>query len=282
MEEFTKTFYERSLGQIGTWISEHGIDIVYLIIFGFAIYYIGRIVINYLLKILISGVNRPGWTKVDKKKRQDTLSSLAITVWRLIVVTSVGIQIAREFVPGLNFSTLVASLGIFSVVISLGAQSLVKDFLSGLFIISENQYRVGDIIEINGYTGAVTYMGTRTTILRDAEGNAHYFPNGIITHVINKTMNYSIARIKINVASGTDIDKATKIINQIGQRLAKHKKWEKRIIEAPHFDSISSISAGSIEMIIVGKTNPSDQWVVSSKLRQMIIQEFDKNNISLA
>ncbi|MBS7346484.1 MAG: mechanosensitive ion channel [Candidatus Sacchiramonaceae bacterium] len=282
MEEFTKIFYDRPLDQIGIWFSEHGIDIIFSIVFGFIIYYIGKVIINYLLKLLVSGVKRPGWTKEDKKKRQNTLASLAVTVWRVVVVVSVGIQIAREFVPDINFSTLVASLGIFSVVISLGAQSLVKDFLSGLFIISENQYRVGDIIEIGGYTGTVTYIGTRTTILRDAEGNAHYFPNGTITHVINKTMNYSIARIKINVASGTDIDQATKIINQIGEQLAQDKKWKSRIIEAPHFDSISSISAGSIEMIIVGKTNPSDQWVVSSKLRQMIIQEFGKNDISLA
>ena len=198
------------------------------------------------------------------------------------MIVSIGVQIAREFVPNLNLSTLVASLGIFSVVISLGAQSLVKDILSGFFIISENQYRVGDIIEINNYTGTVTYIGTRTTILRDAEGNVHYFPNGTITHVINKTMNYSIARLKINVASDTDIDKAAKLINQIGEQLAQHTKWKKRIIEAPHFDSISSISGNSIEMIISGKTKPSDQWIVSSKLRQMIIQEFDKNNISLA
>ncbi len=282
MEEFTKIFYNQPLEQIGDWLSKHGIDIILSIVFGFIIYYIGKVIINYLLKLLISGVKRPGWTKEDKKKRQNTLSSLVVTVWRVVIIVSIGMQIAQEFIPDINFSTLIASLGIFSVVISLGAQSLVKDFLSGLFIISENQYRVGDIIEISGYTGTVTYIGTRTTILRDAEGNAHYFPNGTITHVINKTMNYSIARIKINVASDTDIDQATKIINQIGEKLAQDKKWKSRVIEAPHFDSISSISANSIEMIIVGKTNPSDQWVVSSKLRQMIIQEFDKNDISLA
>ncbi len=282
MEEFTKTFYDHPLEQAGTWISEHSMNIIFAIVFGVAIYYIGKIAINYLIKLLISGTNRPGWTQDDKKKRQTTLSSLAITIWRIAMIVSIGVQIAREFVPNLNLSTLVASLGIFSVVISLGAQSLVKDILSGFFIISENQYRVGDIIEINNYTGTVTYIGTRTTILRDAEGNVHYFPNGTITHVINKTMNYSIARLKINVASDTDIDKAAKLINQIGEQLAQHTKWKKRIIEAPHFDSISSISGNSIEMIISGKTKPSDQWIVSSKLRQMIIQEFDKNNISLA
>ena len=95
-------------------------------------------------------------------------------------------------------------------------------------------------------------------------------------------MTYSISRLKIGISPDADLDKAIDLINKIGKQLADKPEWKNKIIKAPHFDSISSIDGKAIELVIVGKTQPSDQWVVSSKIRQMEIEEFIKNEITLA
>ncbi len=277
MDIFTKNFFEKPI----EWASTYGINIVLIFLVGMSSYYIGSWLLKKLIKVVIFGSKRSVWSKKDIKKRQDTVNSMFLAIWKILIAFFIIVSIFRELFPNINFATFVASLGAISVMISLGAQSLIKDFLNGLFIVSENQYRVGDIVEIDGNTGTVTYVGTRVTIIRDVEGNVHYFPNGSISHVINKTMTYSMARLKINIAPDADLDRAIELINEIGNKLSAKSEWKNKILSAPHFDSISSIDGTSTELVIIGKTQPSDQWLVASKLRKMIVEEFDKNNIAL-
>ena len=278
MDIFTKNLIEKPI----EWLTTHGVSIILIFVIGFATYHIGSWLIKRLIKAVIFSAKRTVWSQKDIKKRQDTVNSMFMTIWKLLIGFFIVVSVSREAFPNVNFSTFIASLGAISVMISLGAQSLIKDFLNGIFIVSENQYRVGDVVDIDGYTGTVTYVGTRVTILRDLDGNVHYFSNGSISHVINKTMTYSISRLKIGISPDADLDKAIDLINKIGKQLADKPEWKNKIIKAPHFDSISSIDGKAIELVIVGKTQPSDQWVVSSKIRQMIIEEFIKNEITLA
>lgn len=281
MDILSKDFYEGLINNTGDWISKHGVNIILLLIVGLVIYNLGGAFVKFITKIIITGAKKSTWTKRDIKKRHETVSSLLLAVWKIVVIMIVTVGVVKEFAPNLNFTTFVASLGAISVMISLGAQSLIKDFLNGLFIVSENQYRVGDIVEIDGNTGTVRYIGTRTTVIRDFDGNVHYFPNGSISHVVNKTMNYSISRFRIKLAPESDIDKSIDLINKIGEKLIKDEKWKDKIIKAPSFETISSIDGAGIEMVITGKTQPSEQWSVSSKMRQLIVEEFDKNAIVL-
>ena len=166
---------------------------------------------------------------------------------------------------------------IYRVALGFGAQSLVKDFLSGIFIIAENQYRVGDVVDVMGAAGTVERVGTRTTVIRDSEGNVHYVPNGTIQHVINKTMGYSIY-----IDPSSDISAVTDIINATGQELAKEKAWQKKIIDPPKFVSVGDITGRGTELIIAGKTQPSDQWSVTSEMRHRLLQNFDREGVLLA
>lgn len=232
------------------------------------------------LAITHAGVRRK-LAKKDVEKRRNTLTALYVMIWQVIVVIMAAIIIAQLFFTKEQLAPLFASAGIIGIAVGFGAQALVRDFLAGLFILSESQYRVGDVIEIDTFTGTVERIGARSTVLRDVEGNVHYFPNGMIQHVINKTMGYSVARVKIAVVPETDIDKAAKTINKIGSALAKEPEWENKIIEPPHYVMLGELNASSAELIISGKVQPSDQWSVSAELKRRILDTFEVEGIEL-
>ena len=198
----------------------------------------------------------------------------------LIISISTLILFSKLF-PGISLAPLFASAGIIGVALGFGAQSLVKDFLSGIFIISENQYRIGDIIEIDGATGTVERIGARSTVIRDADGNVHYFPNGIVQHVINKTMGYSMARFSITIHSSHDLDDVIGLIKAPGKKLARELKWKEKILEAPAFVSVGEFTPNGVTITIAGKTLPSDQWSVASEMRRRLLSEFEEKGIEL-
>lgn len=266
---------------INNWLETDGVSILFILIGTALAYYIGSKLVGFFVKQLVHG-RRRGLPKKDIEKRQNTLASLIVTVWRVIVVCIGLVSVFKVFFPDVDLTLLITSAGIVGVAVAFGSQALVKDFISGLFIVSENQYRVGDFIEINGATGKVERLGARSTIIRDYDGNVHYIPNGTITHVINKTMGFSKVRFTISIDSNTDLDEAISVINQVGDKLASDKRWEKKIIEAPQFDSVGTFTAKAVDVTIVGKVQPSDQWSVTTEMRRRLLKEFEANKISLA
>lgn len=257
-------------------------DVIVIIGIAALLYVVGGRAIGWIIKRLVRNSQRlSGASEVDTTKRYRTLRGLAVNVWRILVVFMAGIAIARLFFTDAQIAPLFASAGIIGVAVGFGAQSLIKDFISGLFIITENQYRVGDVIEIEGASGTVERVGTRSTVLRDVDGNVHFFPNGMVQHVINKTMGYSNARIVMSVQPSTDIAKATKIINATGKELAKEAKWSSKIIEPPQFVMVGDITSTTVELIVSGKVKPADQWSVAAELRRRLHDAFEKAGIKL-
>ncbi len=218
----------------------------------------------------------------DIKKRQNTLIDLLTAVWKWLVIIIASMMLIRELLPTVDLSPIFASAGIIGIALGFGAQSLIKDFLSGVFIISENQYRVGDVVDLEGAAGTVERVGMRSTILRDADGNVHYIPNGNIMHVINKTMGYSKVNFTLSVHPDTDIDTLSKIINEVGQDMAADDTWKEKLLEPPYFLNIGAFSDTSMEVTIVGKTAPSAQWSVTGELRRRLLRQLHTNKIELA
>jgi moderate conductance mechanosensitive channel len=272
------------MNEITTWIEHVWVQAFALLVIGVATYYFGRIGISFFVHRAISVTGKHHlWHQKDIEKRQNTLDGLFKNIWRLVVIVCFGYALLQIFIPDVSttLAPLFASAGIIGIALGFGAQSLIKDFLSGIFIISENQYRVGDVIELEGSSGTVERIGSRSTVLRDVEGNVHFVPNGIIGHVINKTMGYSMARLVIAVVPETDIDKATAIINRLGNEMAQEDKWQTKIIEAPQYVMIGELTATAVDLIISGKVQPSDQWSVNAELRRRILQEFESEHIKL-
>lgn len=256
-----------------------------VLIIGLVFYWIGPVIVGWLMSHLFVTHYQRTLHKKDLEKRQRTLGSMFTNVWRIIVVI-LTLYFLLQAIVGKDqaftfLAPLFASAGIIGVAFGFGAQSLVKDFLSGIFIISENQYRVGDVIEIEGFGGTVERIGIRSTVIRDVDGNVHFFPNGMVQHVINKTMGYSMARFTVAVAPETDIDEVSKIIDKIGLKLAAEDEWKDKILEAPHYVMMGEFTSTAINLIVSGKTQPSDQWSVIAEMRRRILEKFEQAGIEI-
>lgn len=263
------------------YLEKNLLDTTVIIGIGLIFFIIGSPIVSWLVRRLVKGAYKRNIHPKDLEKRQNTLKGLATNIWRVLVVLVTMLAVARLYVSPDTLTPIFASAGVIGIALGFGAQTMVKDFLSGIFIISDNQYRIGDVIEIDGFSGTVEKIGARSTVLRDAEGNVHFFPNGMIQHVTNKTMGYSMAKVVIPVDSDTDIDKAAKIINKIGDDMISEDKWKDKILTAPSFSMLGDINASYVELIVTGKVQPSDQWSVSGELRKRIFNAFEKNHIHL-
>lgn len=259
----------------------HVLTIVAIILVAILVYIIGASIVGMLIRRVVGHARHHTLKKRDLEKRQNTLAELFMTLWHIIIVVITLITLASILFPHISFAPLFASAGIIGVAVGFGAQSLVKDFLSGLFIISDNQYRLGDVIDIDGFSGTVERIGARSTVIRDAEGNVHYFPNGTIAHVINKTMGYGVARLTLSVAPDADVDKVIKIIDTIGSKLAEEDEWKSKITEAPHFVVITDFTTTTVNLLISGKTQASDQWSVTSEMRRRLFEKLREQKIEL-
>jgi len=268
--------------QFTGWLTTHSLPIIFIIAVTGAIYYIGAIFMSQIIRRALHTSRHRNWHEKDIEKRQNTLVGLFRNVWRVLAILIAAYYIVQNLIPTINYAPLFASAGILGVALGFGAQSLVKDFLSGVFIISENQYRVGDIIEIDGSTGTVERIGTRSTVIRDADGNVHYFPNGMVQHVVNKTMGYSMARFSIGVHPSSDLDTVIALINNTGQELAKEEKWKNKVLEPPAFVSVGEFTATSVSLMIAGKCQPSDQWSITAEMRQRLLIAFEDQGILLS
>lgn len=266
------------------WFHIHFTAMLVILISGIVAYYIGGMLLAHLVKRFVRTARHREWHQKDIEKRQNTLAAVIENVWHIFIFIVVCVALFRESVDQADalLAPLFASAGIVGVALGFGAQSIVKDFLAGLFVIGENQYRVGDIVELEGASGTVERIGSRSTVIRDIEGNVHYLPNGTITHVVNKTMGYSMARFVITIHPGSDIKKVTTIINHIGKELASEEKWKLKIIEPPAFVSVGEFTGTALEIIIAGKTQPSDQWSVVAEMRRRLLEALEKADIKLA
>lgn len=276
---FDEWMTEHGLGWL---VSERMVETISIVIGAIIVYYFGRMFITWAIRYAIhSTAKHRSWHRKDIEKREKTLTQLIGSFWRITIIAYIAAMVANKLFY-FDLSPLFASAGIIGVALGFGAQSLVKDLLAGIFIIAENQYRVGDVVDVMGASGTVERVGTRSTVLRDADGNVHYLPNGTIQHVINKTMGYSMSRFTLQLDPSTDISHATDIINETGQRLSKERPWDKKIIEPPKFVSVGDITGRSVELIVAGKVQPSDQWAVTSEMRRRLLKEFEKQEIELA
>jgi len=258
------------------------LHILIVIVIGWVIYQIIGFVVSWLVHNL--GGARRKENRNERRKRLKTLSDLFTTVAKVIIVLTVIFTVLSDL--QVNLVPLFASAGIAGVALGFGAQNIIKDALAGFFIILENQYRVGDFIEVSGIgipndssDGTVERLSIRSTTMRDRNGNAHFIPNGSIVQVINKTMGYSKVRFTFAVASGTNTESLIKVIDDIGRKMAKEKEWKDKIVGPPHFSEIGKIGHGGFNVTVSGITEPSAQWDVSSEFRRRLVASMKENNI---
>lgn len=274
--------YSPTVSPLTAWLVDPGVAIAAILLFAWIGRHFGGAIITQLVRRLVRSTHYNPLSADDITKRRDTLNSLFTVIWKMFLIVVASCLIFQQLFPKVDLTPFFASAGLLGVAIGFGAQSLIKDFLSGIFIIAENQYRVGDIVDIEGAAGTVERVTVRSTVIRDASGNVHFLPNGEVIHVINKTMGFSKVNFSLVVDPETDIDKLVVVIDEVGQKLTADEQWKDKILEPPHFLNIGAFSDVALEVTITGKTNPSQQWSVTGEMRRRLLKAFAKHKIELA
>ncbi len=235
-------------------------------------YIITKIVNKVIDKTIL---NRKSLSSIESTNRIITMTQ---TIKRIVkyVLLFFALVISLDMF-GVNTASLIATLGIGGFALTFGAQSLVKDMITGFFILIENQYSVGDYVQIGSKEGIVEELGIRITKIRDFTGELHIIPNGSITEVTNKTRGQMRALVKVGVSYEDDLDHVFSVLNRIADEL----KNDENIIEGPTVLGVTQLANSSVEISIVAKTVPLQQWAVERNLRKRIKEEFEKEGIEI-
>jgi small-conductance mechanosensitive channel len=217
-----------------------------------------------------------GETSVRAEQRIDALSSVlrsvvAFVIWLVALLMCLG-------EVGIDLAPLLAGAGVLGVAIGFGSQSLVRDFLSGMFILVEDQFGVGDIVDLGEASGTVEAVSLRTTRLRAVDGTVWHMPNGEITRVGNMSQHWSRALLDVEVAYDTDLEHARGVIKRVADEL-----WQEdtSVLDEPEMWGVEQLGAHGVVLRLVVKTTPSAQWKVSRELRQRIKAAFDEEGIEI-
>jgi len=265
------------LTKLVDWATSSGIKVIFIIIGAWLLKVIAKRFIERVVKAAIASDRVI--TEDAELKRMTTLVHIFSYTFNTIIVMVAGMMVLDEF--GVKTASLLATAGIAGVAIGFGAQYLVRDVITGIFIIFENQYRLGDVIRIGTIAGNVEDISLRVTTLRDSNGTVHYIPHGEIKIVSNLTRLFSKINMNIGVAYEANLDHVAEVVNKIGEQMAADSVWKDAIIEAPKFLCVDSLDDSSVSIKIVGQTMPQDQWAVAGELRKRIKETFEKEGIEI-
>jgi small conductance mechanosensitive channel len=219
----------------------------------------------------------PPESTVRAASRAQTIGSVLRSLSTAVVYSIAGITVLGEL--GINLGPLVASAGIAGVAVGFGAQSLVKDFLAGVFMLVEDQYGVGDIIDVGEARGTVEAVGLRTTRLRDVEGTVWYIPNGQINRVGNKSQEWARALLDVSVSYATDLRHAESVLKEVADSMWHDDEWSARLLEEPEIWGVENLGIDGIDIRMGIKTRPSEQFTVMRELRTRLKERFDDEGI---
>jgi small-conductance mechanosensitive channel len=213
-----------------------------------------------------------------REKRGMTIAQLLRTVggtFVLLVALLLSLNLFIEIGP------LLAGAGILGLAVSFGAQSLVKDVITGFFLLLENQFALGDVIEVAGKSGVVEQITLRVVVLRDLEGTRHIIPNSEIKTVSNKTAGWGRAVIDVAVGVAESVDRVLAVTQDETARLAQDEEWRPMLDGTPEVWGVETIGDNRVVVRIVARTQPGAQWGIARELRRRLKQRFDAEGIRL-
>ncbi len=214
-----------------------------------------------------------------RKQRAYALGSILRSISSAVIFGIAGIYILGDL--GLNLAPVLASASVLGVAVGIGAQSLVRDFLSGIFMLVEDQYGVGDVIDVGAATGTVETVGLRVTRLRDINGVVWHVRNGAIDRIGNESQGWSRAVIDLPVDYSQDISRAREIIREAAGAMWAEPRWQPVMLEEPEVWGVQALSGHTVVMRLVAKTVPLKQWEVARELRERLKTALDSNDVRL-
>ena len=231
---------------------------------------------------LISRVRKAVQERQDSaedSRRIHTLSRVIRYVFTVLVTVVTGILLLGEF--GVSVAPILGAAGVVGIALGFGAQSLVKDYFTGFFLLLENQIRVGDIVEAGGKSGVVEELTLRYLRLRDYSGNVHYVPNGNISVVTNMSLGYANAVIDAGVAYGEDVDRVIGVMRQVGEELRQDAAFSAKILDALDVAGVERWGDSSVVIRCRFKVVPLEQWNVRREYLRRLKAAFDREGIEI-
>lgn len=238
-----------------------------------------KLLLKRLQRSLIQRASEQGEMATEAAKRIETLVRLLRQAVVIIVWVMVGLVILREL--GVEIAPILASAGVVGLAVGFGAQNLVRDIISGFFIILENQVRVGDVAVVNGTGGLVERINFRTIVVRDETGTVHVFPNGSITTLANMTQEWSAYVFEIRVAYKEDVDSVVAVMQKVGAELRNDETFGPLMVEDIEIYGVDSFQDSAVAIKGRLRTLPIKQWSVGREYRRRIKLAFDREGIEI-
>jgi len=258
------------------WLTSSGLRIILILV--------GALVVVRLAVFITRRVeqafedNDPS-TMNEREKQAATLGKVIRNISRILVWSVAVMMVLKEL--GIDIGPILAGIGIMGLAVGFGAQSLVKDFLAGMFILIENQYNVGDVIEAAGAKGQVEKITLRATTLRDLEGNVHIIPNGTIEVVTNRTRQWSRFVLDIGVAYKENVDEVMGVLKEIGDELAADVEFSSMITAPLEVLGVQDFADSAVVIRVMFTTQPLKQWTVGREFRRRVKNTFDAKGIEI-
>lgn len=220
--------------------------------------------------------------EIDEARRRSRAASIGAALATAVgaVVWTSGFLVAMSVI-GIDLAPFIAGAGIVGVAIGFGAQSLVRDCINGVFILIEDQFGIGDAVDLGPATGEVERVTLRTTVLRGVDGTVWHVPNGEIRRVGNRSQLWSMAVLDVPVSYSTDLDHARELLNEAARSVCGTEPWSGDVLDAPRVLGVESLTAEGVVLRLMVKTVPGRQWAVQRALREAIKTTFDRHGVTL-
>jgi small conductance mechanosensitive channel len=215
----------------------------------------------------------------DREKRAQTLGRTLRSTVNVLIWAIAAMLVLRDL--GVDLAPILAGAGIIGLAMGFGAQTLVKDVISGFFLLLEDQYRVNDEVSIAGARGAVEHIGLRTTVLRDAEGRVHIVPNGAVSVVTNHTRGWARALLDVNVAYKEDTDRCFQVLRRVGSEIEADPEFGPMLDGEFEYIGIEALADSAVVLRTGVRTRPEDRVAVLRELRRRVKQAFDVEGIEI-
>jgi len=263
---------------LGTWFDENGVRVITILVIAIVVTIVTRLLVRRFRRKLESA---PSVTQELNLQRATTLAH-ALSTGVVVVIWSIAFLLILGTLD-VNLAPFLASAGVVGVALGFGAQSVVKDTLTGFFILLENQFGVGDVIEVQTTAGPVSGkvedLTLRVTTLRAFDGTLHVVPNGNIQVVSNKSRGWARAIVDVRVAYGEDVDKLREVLEELFEEISKDTVFKDWIMEGPSILGVESLADYALVVRVVADTRPSKRWDAERRLRERITRRLSERGI---
>jgi len=274
------TFWQDIISQTVAWIITTLPSLLIILILAFILLKVTNIFLHRMKPLMLKHME--SGTDLDTneiEKRLDTLLGILRSIIKIIVWLMIGMLFLRKI--GIDIAPIIAGAGIIGLAVGFGAQELVRDFISGFFMLLENQIREGDVAIVNGTGGLVEHVGLRTIVLRDLSGVVHVFQNGKVNTLSNMTKKWSGMVFDIGVAYKEDTDQVVKVIRQVAEELGADPDFENKILEPIEIFGVDQFGDSAVIIKARFKTKPIEQWGVGREFRRRLKKAFDEQGIEI-